>query len=89
MRMISETLGIGVWYLLTLPGNKIMEASSAAQLAWQLRADETVAIAETLKAENDLIEPICKDHPEMTAGEAMAELKRQTDETLRRLDESH
>jgi hypothetical protein len=86
MRTVSETLGVGVWYLLTLPNDKAIEACKAAELAFRLRAAEDFARADALEAECELMEPVWKDHPEMNSGEARAELKRQTDETLRRLD---
>jgi hypothetical protein len=71
MRMVSETLGVGVWYLLTLPDDGALEVCTAANLAWRLRADEDFARAKAFEAENELIEPVWKDHPEMTMGEAM------------------
>jgi hypothetical protein len=87
VRMVSETLGVSAWYLLTLPHEDLAKAYGAMVLAGDLQSAEAQATLNNELAELAQLEPVWKDHPEMTTGEAMVELKKQTDETLRGLDE--
>jgi len=52
----------------------------------RLHVEESTAEAEALDREYELLRPVWDVHPDITFGQAMTELKRQTDETIRGLD---
>jgi hypothetical protein len=90
MRQVSRALGVGYWYLLSLEDGdkkKLQQCFAAAQLIYRLQAEEAQAEADAMLAVEEMIEPVVKDNPQLTLDEAMEEMKRRTDQTIRGLED--
>jgi hypothetical protein len=92
IQQVARTLGVGYWYLCKLDAQgekqKLRKCFDAAVLIHRLRAEEADAQADAMSTLEELVEPVTKDHPDMTLGEAMDEMKRRTEETIRGLEKS-
>jgi hypothetical protein len=90
MRQVSRALGVGYWYLPSLDEDggkkKLQQCFAAAQLIYRLRAAEAHAEAEEMIAIEELFEPVMRDNPDLTLGEAMRDMERRTNETIRGLE---
>jgi hypothetical protein len=88
-RMVSETLHLPLWYLLSRQRNIGEEARKASLFIQNTRIGEKQARMDALKQAVDRIEPICKDHPKITAGEAERLLRQETERAIDKLEESN
>jgi hypothetical protein len=87
LRQISETLGVPLWWLLSLPVEETRPAYEAACLIYKLRADADQATLEAMQRFAELLGPAWDGHPERTAGEAFRIIEQETDKTIRDLEE--
>jgi hypothetical protein len=87
MRQVSETLGVSLWYLLDkLDDEQSKRCLVVAHFIHKLREAEAVATLEAMKAAEDFLRPVMDGNPNMTVGQAVQELQRQTDKTIRGLE---
>ena len=86
IRQVSRVLGVGRWYLLTLDGGELAQAYEATQLIHKLRAAEANATLEAMKRAEEFLRPVTDGHPDMTVADALIEIERQTDDTIRGLE---
>ena len=82
----AETLGIPLSYLLQLDLEKSKQCLETVCFISRLHVEESTAEAEAAQRQVEILRPVWDVHPDMTFGQAMAELKRKTDETIRELD---
>ncbi|HKD45172.1 MAG TPA: hypothetical protein VKD24_05900 [Candidatus Angelobacter sp.] len=85
-RGFAETLGVPLSYFLRLPYEKCKQALDACCFIAHLQAEESATDAEAKTRQVEILRPVWDVHPDMTFGQALSELKRQTDETIRGLD---
>jgi hypothetical protein len=52
-----------------------------------LETAEANTVADAILAVEEMIQPVTEGHPEITLGETLREIERQTDETIRGLEE--
>lgn len=86
LRHVSQTLGIPLWYLLGLDDERRSQCCAAVQLIHNLRSEEFTAKVNEWDRFVELLRPVMDGHPSMTAGEALREIQRQTDATIRGLE---
>jgi hypothetical protein len=87
MHQASQTLGVPLWYLLDkLDEEQLQRSLAAADWIHELRIRETIAVRDAMKQAEEFLRPVTDGHPDMTVEQALRELKRQTDKTIRGLD---
>ena len=86
LRQVSQALGVGLWYLLERDDERQQQCCAAAHLIHRLRSEEATASLEAMERFEEFVRPIMDGHPSMTVGEAIQEMQRKTDETIRGLE---
>jgi hypothetical protein len=86
LRAISPTFAVPLYFVLTLDDQRRSEYAAAMAVIYKLRIEEKQAEIDAMKKFNEWIAPVSDGHPEMTAEEAVRELKRQTDATIEGLE---
>jgi hypothetical protein len=86
MRLVSEVLGVGRCFLHRLEGGELERAFAAAKFILELREGECTASALAIQRLQEFLRPVTNGHPKMTVSEALTEIKRRTDETVRGLE---
>jgi hypothetical protein len=86
IRQLSRTLGVPAWYLLEFGDERIVRCCDAAELIHALRIEEKIATRDAMIRAEEFLRPVTDGHPSMTVRDALQEIERQTDETIRGLE---
>ena len=86
LRQSAATLGLGLWFLLSLDGERLRAACEAAALVLDLRVKENQRCHEELLDLEKRLRPVAAETENLTLAEALRVLERRTAETISELE---
>ncbi|HKD45170.1 MAG TPA: hypothetical protein VKD24_05890 [Candidatus Angelobacter sp.] len=87
LRQSGATLGLGLWFLLGLDGEKLRAACEAATLVLELRTQENQRCHEELVDLEKRLRPVAAETENLTLTEALRFLEHRTAETISQLEQ--